>query len=149
MKKIIIALLLLFLSGVFSNQSAKAGDDGPGISGAREFKEIVVMWRIWKNGDQLSVTGGIRAVGPQPLRNLELRTRHMSSTGEELGRAIFAFSPSTIEPGTLLHQGVSLPIPQGKRPASIELVYAYYHEGDEEEVLPTFEGFKIDLSDMK
>lgn len=107
------------------------------------------MWRVWKNGDQLSVTGGIRAVGPQQIRNLELRTRHTSSTGEELGRATFAFSPSIIEPGTFLHQGLSLPIPQGKKPASIELVYAYWHEGDEEEVLPIFEGFKVDLAELK
>ena len=149
MKKIYIVLLLLFLSGVFKDPSAIAGDDGPGISGAREFKEIVVMWRVWKNGDQLSVTGGIRALGPKPLRNLELRTRHISATGEDLGRATFAFFPTAVEPGTFLHQGLSLPVPPGKKPVSIEFVYAYYHEDDEEEVLPTFEGFKVDLAELK
>ena len=148
-KKATIVLLILFLGGVFIDPSAKAGNDGPGLSGAREFKEIVVMWRVWKNGDQLSVTGGIRAIGPKPVRNLELRARHISATGEELGRATFAFFPTTIEPGTFLHQGLSLPVPPGKKPASIELVYVYYHEDDEEEVLPTFEGFKVDLSELK
>ena len=148
-KTITIVLLVLVLCGTCMSAPARGGDDGPGISGAREFKDLVVMWRVWKNGDQLAVTGGIRAVGSQPIRNLELRTRHLSVTGEELGRATFAFFPTVVQPGSFLHQGLSLPVPPGKKPARLEFVYAYYHEDDEAEVLPTFEGFEVDLTDVK
>lgn len=149
MKPVAVVLLILFWCGVCIPVSADAGDDGPGIAGAREFKEMVVRWRVWKNGDQLAVTGGVRAIGPQQIRNLELRTRHLSATGEELGRATFIFFPTTIQPGTFLHQGLTLPVPSGKTPVRLEFVYTYYHEDDEAGVLPTFEGFEVGLAELK
>jgi len=148
-KPVAVVLLILFWCGFCSPVSTDAGDDGPGIAGAREFKEMVIRWRVWKNGDQLAVTGGIRATGPQQIRNLELRTRHLSATGEELGRATFVFFPTTIQPGTFLHQGLSLTVPPGKKPARVEFVYTYYHDDDEAGILPTFEGFEVDLTELK
>lgn len=149
MKRVAITLLTFILYGICMPVAVMRGDDGPGLSGARECKDMVVMWRVWKSGDQLAVTGGIRAVGPLPIRNLELRVRHLTSAGEELGRATFAFFPTTILPGIFLHQGLSLPVPQGKKPSRIEFVYAYYHENDEAGVLPTFEGFEVPLTELK
>jgi hypothetical protein len=147
-RRIVVILLVLLLAGVSAPLSAPAYDEGPGIRGVKGFANLVVMWRTWRDGDKIAITGGIRPVGNQSLHNLELRVRVLGSGGEDLGRATFAFFPTEIPPGMTLHQGLTIDVPPGKKPVRLAFIYAYYLE-DDGNVLPSFEGFDVDLADLK